>query len=245
MSGDEERERPPKPPDDATVFAPRGAPVPPPAGRAETEADALEAAWLGGEAEPAAAAPAAAPVADAPQASWASGSANWTEPPSAEKPADWTGDAAPEPPPQPPPRQAQPSDSPPPGEGRIVVGMVLNNIYSVQRPIGSGGMAEVFEAVNVHNVRELVAIKSIRSHLARDPNALEMFVREADALSRISDPAVVPFRQLGRDGPTGVYFIATSFIDGKELGDLIGREKPGEAELAALLRRLASGLRAA
>ncbi len=151
--------------------------------------------------------------------------------------------------PPPPPQSSQPAPSMGAaslgaGGGRIAVGMVLNHIYEVRRFIARGGMGEVYEGVNV-NTDERVAIKVILSHLALDENVLSMFRKEARTLTRLSHPALVQYRVLAQEPTLGVFYIVTEFIDGAQLGDVIGQVRPDADALEGLIRRLASGLAAA
>lgn len=154
-------------------------------------------------------------------------------------------------PPEPP--ISQPPASQPPGmyqmaprteAGRIQPGDFLNHIFEVRRFLARGGMGEVFEGVNVTS-DERVAIKVMLPALAADPNVQTMFRREARTLTRLAHPALVQYRVLAQEPQLGVLYIVTEFIDGRNLCDVLGELKPDEAELAALLRRLASGLQAA
>jgi serine/threonine-protein kinase len=158
----------------------------------------------------------------------------------------------PAPPSVPSPEPAQPPVSQPPAyqmapraeAGRIQPGDFLNHIFEVRRFLARGGMGEVFEGVNVTS-DERVAIKVMLPALAADPDVQTMFRREARTLTRLAHPALVQYRVLAQEPQLGVLYIVTEFIDGRNLCDVLGELKPDEAELAALLRRLASGLQAA
>jgi serine/threonine-protein kinase len=128
--------------------------------------------------------------------------------------------------------------------GRIQPGDVLNHIFEVKRFLARGGMGEVFEGCNVTS-DERVAIKVMLPALAADPNVQAMFRKEARTLTRLSHPALVQYRVLAQEPQLGVLYIVTEFIDGKNLDDVLGEVKPNEAELTALLKRLAAGLNAA
>jgi eukaryotic-like serine/threonine-protein kinase len=126
----------------------------------------------------------------------------------------------------------------------IQVGDVLNHIFEVKRFIARGGMGEVFEGTNV-NTEERVAIKVMLPALAADPNVIGMFRKEARTLTRLNHEALVSYRVLAQEPQLGVLYIVTEYIDGTNLADVLGQVKPSPAELLQLLRRLASGLRAA
>src|SRR4051794_38978604 len=126
----------------------------------------------------------------------------------------------------------------------IKVGDCLNHIYEVKRFIARGGMGEVFEGVNVTS-DERVAIKVMLPSLAADPNVIAMFHREARAMTRLQHEALVQYRVLAQEPRSGVLYIVTEYIDGVPLCDVFSSLKPSAEQLAALLHRLASGLRAA
>lgn len=129
------------------------------------------------------------------------------------------------------------------GQG-IQVGDVLNHIFEVKRFIARGGMGEVFEGANV-NSEERVAIKVMLPSLAADPSVISMFRKEARTLTRLQHEALVQYRVLAQEPQLGVLYIVTEYIDGTNLADVLAELSPSSDDLLALLRRLASGLRAA
>lgn len=131
-----------------------------------------------------------------------------------------------------------------PTQTAIKVGDCLNHIYEVKRFIARGGMGEVFEGVNVTS-DERVAIKVMLPSLAADPNVIAMFRREARAMTRLQHEALVQYRVLAQEPELGILYIVTDFIDGTPLCDVLATLKPSPDQLEMLLRRLASGLRAA
>ena len=116
--------------------------------------------------------------------------------------------------------------------------------FEVKRLVARGGMGEVYEGTNVAS-DERVAIKVILPALAADPDVLAMFRREARTLTRLGHEALVQYRVLAQEPRLGVLYIVTEYIDGTNLSDVLGTIRPTPAELGALLKRLASGLRAA
>lgn len=138
---------------------------------------------------------------------------------------------------------------PPPGSGSlhvhaIQVGSRLNHMFDVTRFIARGGMGEVFEGVNITN-EERIAIKVIRPELAADPSIIAMFRKEAHALMNLSHPALVRYRVQAQEPVLGCFYIVTGFISGMSLAERIGTQVPELAELVALTRRLAEGLKEA
>lgn len=143
---------------------------------------------------------------------------------------------------------APPADKviPPPRIGRsgLASGTLLNSIYEVRSFLARGGMGEVYEGVNV-NTDERVAIKVMLPHLAADPKVQAMFRKEARILTELAHPALVRYRVLAHEPQLELFYIVTEFIDGRALAEMLGELDPTEAELKALVRRLAEGLAAA
>ena len=150
----------------------------------------------------------------------------------------------PAPPPAPAPAPARPAADTSRG-GQIHVGDVLNHIYEVRRFIARGGMGEVYEAVNVNNPDEKVAIKVMLPALVADPNVQAMFRQEATTLTRVSHPAVVSYRLLGQDPQLGILYIVTEYIEGTNLSDVLPKVPRDAGSLVGLVRQLADGLRVA
>src|SRR5215471_10474593 len=72
----------------------------------------------------------------------------------------------------------------------LAVGEVVADKYRIERLLGSGGMAEVYAAVNIRTERH-VALKWILPALAASNEVLARFRREALAAGRINHPNVV------------------------------------------------------
>ena len=62
-------------------------------------------------------------------------------------------------------------------------------VYSVLDPLGSGGMGEVYRALDTRLGRE-VAIKGLPEEFSRDPARLSRFEREARMLAALNHPSV-------------------------------------------------------
>jgi serine/threonine protein kinase len=93
--------------------------------------------------------------------------------------------------------------------------------YEILRPIGAGGMAELYLARTRGNDGSvhLVVLKRILPHLARDTAFIEMFLNEARIAATLQHPNVVSVTDFGqRDGD---YFIAMEYVHGADLGALL------------------------
>jgi serine/threonine protein kinase len=86
--------------------------------------------------------------------------------------------------------------------------------YEVVALLGSGGMGEVYRARDLRLDRD-VAIKVLPEHLARDPQALARFEREAKTVAALSHPNILAIHDFGAD--RGVTFAVTELLEGETL----------------------------
>jgi eukaryotic-like serine/threonine-protein kinase len=112
--------------------------------------------------------------------------------------------------------------------------------YRLERPLGVGGMASVYAALDAELDRP-VAVKVLAEQLARDAGLRERFVREARLAGRLSHPNVVSVYDAGEQD--GLPYIVMEYVDGETLADVLrrrGRVPPDEA--TALARQSCRGL---
>ena len=102
---------------------------------------------------------------------------------------------------------------------------VLGERYEIGGVLGRGGMAEVHRGRDLRLGRE-VAVKVLRSDLARDPSFQVRFRREAQAAASLNHPAIVAVYDTGEDrGPTGnTPYIVMEYVEGETLRDVLRRE---------------------
>jgi serine/threonine protein kinase len=111
--------------------------------------------------------------------------------------------------------------------------------YSVQAPLGEGGMARVYRAVGPDG--EVVALKLVRAELAVEDMFRKRFAREVSTAIRIDHPHVVPVLESGVH--EGVPYMAQPLIRGGSLQDKL--ESHGRLELedaVSLLLQVAKGV---
>jgi len=120
-------------------------------------------------------------------------------------------------------------------------GAKLGN-FEIVELIGRGGMGEVYRARDSRLKRD-VAIKVLPAGLARDPDRIVRFEREARAAGALNHPNIVAVHEIGRDGDT--YWIATELVGGESLAKVIERGPLGVPRALEIARQIADGLAAA
>lgn len=95
--------------------------------------------------------------------------------------------------------------------------------YRIERRLGMGGMGVVYAARDTVLDR-LVALKVIAGQLAGDDEFRRRFQREAGVLARLDSPHVIAIYDHGEHD--GVPFIATQYVAGGDLGDLLEATGP-------------------
>jgi serine/threonine-protein kinase len=103
---------------------------------------------------------------------------------------------------------------------------LLGGRYQVGELLGYGGMAEVHRGRDLRLGRD-VAIKTLRSDLARDAMFQMRFRREAQNAAGLNHPAIVAVYDTGEEhGPSGeeLPYIVMEFVNGRTLKEVLGAE---------------------
>ncbi|MFF3670920.1 Stk1 family PASTA domain-containing Ser/Thr kinase [Microtetraspora malaysiensis] len=103
---------------------------------------------------------------------------------------------------------------------------LLGGRYELDGVVGRGGMAEVYRARDIRLDR-IVAIKTLRSDLARDPTFQARFRREAQSAASLNHPSIIAVYDTGEDtmDNTHVPYIVMEFVDGRTLRDLLRADR--------------------
>ena len=122
--------------------------------------------------------------------------------------------------------------------------------FKILRFIAQGGMGEVYEALDIE-LKQKVALKTVRSAFLTDANALERFRQEIVVAKRVTHPNVCRtydlFRHEGtKDGESDLLVISMEFLAGQTLDQLLKEKgKLSTSEALPLVKQMVSGLEAA
>ena len=112
--------------------------------------------------------------------------------------------------------------------------------FRIIRPLGRGGMAEVYLAEQT-SLHRSVAIKVLRAELLTDKTIVKRFEQEAKAAAGLIHPNIVQVYAFGQQD--GIHYIAQEYVQGLNLRQFLNRKGPPELLIAYhIMRQVAAAL---
>jgi tetratricopeptide (TPR) repeat protein len=138
-------------------------------------------------------------------------------------------------------------EGPVPGlSGGLRAGEVLDDRFELIRPLGRGGMGEVWAATD-RQLNEPVAIKAVAAAFLDDAEGISRFKREIQLARRVAHPNVCRVHDLVEDRRAGSrVFLTMELVDGETLAAVLAQGEPLPwPEALWIFRQIVAGLSAA
>lgn len=122
-------------------------------------------------------------------------------------------------------------------------GIIIGERYEIISRVGSGGMADVYKAMD-HKLNRLVAVKVLKAEFRGDGSFIAKFRKEAQAAAGLAHPNIVNVYDVGED--RGLYYIVMELVEGITLKNYIDKKgKLSVKEATSIAIQVSLGLECA
>jgi len=113
------------------------------------------------------------------------------------------------------------------------IGKSLNGRYKIEELLGQGGMSAVYKATDP-NLKRVVAIKMIHSHLSDDPDFVRRFEEEASSVAQLRHPSIIQVYDFNHDDESDSYYMVLEFVPGETFQQHLARLNAAGRKVSSL-----------
>jgi serine/threonine protein kinase len=101
-----------------------------------------------------------------------------------------------------------------------LIGKTISKRYVIEEMLGQGGMSAVYKATDP-NLKRVVAIKVIHSHLSSNPDFIKRFEEEASSVAQLRHHGIILVHDFNKDDD--LYYMVLEFVPGETIQDHLKR----------------------
>ncbi len=124
----------------------------------------------------------------------------------------------------------------------LTPGTIVANRYQIVRTVGKGGMAVVYEALDLELEKNKCALKVLNSEYSNNSDYVDRFIREVNLMNSVNHPNVVRTYQAGTH--QNMLYFSLEFINGISVESLIRRRKDLPMSTTSFIYQMCRGLKA-
>ena len=114
-------------------------------------------------------------------------------------------------------------------------GKKLSNRYVIDEMLGQGGMSAVYKATDP-NLKRVVAVKMIHTHLSSNPDFVQRFEEEASSVAQLRHHGIIQVYDFNQDDD--VYYMILEFVPGETIQDHLNRLNDSDRRLSIAISNL-------